>query len=65
MALFLAGFCTYITWLTLSYSQFGTVERIAGSGLVFVVVAATLWHYVLGCIRRHCRHDKGHRHSHS
>lgn len=64
MALFVASVCTYITWLTLTYSQFGTIERLAGSLLVFLIVGGTLVHYVLSCVRRHCRHEKPSGHSH-
>ncbi|MCU0835582.1 MAG: hypothetical protein MUC77_14315 [Chromatiaceae bacterium] len=64
MAFFVAGLCTFITWLTLTYSQFDTIERMAGSLLVFVLVGGTLVHYVLSCIRRHCRHEKPGGHPH-
>lgn len=58
MVLFIAGISTFITWLTLTYSQFGLAERVAGSGLVFLAVGGTLLHYVISCMRRHCRHEK-------
>jgi hypothetical protein len=57
MAFFLAGVSSFLTWLTLTYSQFDTLERIAGTALVFVAVGATIVHYMLACMRRHCRHD--------
>jgi len=43
----------YLTWLTLTYSEVGKTELIAGS-----VVGATLLHYVISCMKRHCRHGK-------
>jgi hypothetical protein len=58
MVLFIAALSTFVTWLTLTYSQFGLVERIAASGLVFLGVGGTLVHYVISCMRRHCRHGK-------
>ncbi|MEA3276106.1 MAG: hypothetical protein U9Q81_12605 [Pseudomonadota bacterium] len=61
---FVAGFSAFLTWLTLSYSQVGMTERIAGSAVVFVAVGATLAHYVVSCMRRHCRHEKGPGHQH-
>jgi len=33
------------------------VRRLLASAAVFVVVASTLTHYVLGCMKRHCRDD--------
>jgi hypothetical protein len=64
MALFVAGVSAFLTWLTLTYSQFGTVERIAGTMLVFVAVGTTIVHYMLACMRRHCRHDQHASHHH-
>lgn len=58
MVFFIATVSTFITWLTLTYSQFGLIERIAGSGLVFLGVGGTLLHYIITCMRRHCRHRK-------
>jgi apolipoprotein N-acyltransferase len=64
MVVFLASFIAFITWLTLSLSELGAVERLAGSLAVFVAVAGTLVHYVLSCMKRHCRHgpETGHTH---
>jgi hypothetical protein len=63
---FVAGISTFLTWLTLSYSQVGMVERVVGSAGVFAAVTATLLHYVFSCMRRHCRHGgqagPGHNH---
>jgi len=62
MALFVASVSAFLTWLTLTYSQFSDVERAVGSILVFVAVGATIMHYMLRCMRRHCRH--GHHSAH-
>lgn len=58
MVLFLAGVSAFLTWLTLSYSELGELESIAGSLGVFLAVGGTLLHYVLGCMNRHCRHNR-------
>lgn len=62
-ALFIAGITAFLTWLMLSFSQFSANERLIGSTLVFIGAAATLVHYVISCMRRHCRHD-GPKHQH-
>jgi hypothetical protein len=62
-ALFIAGVTAFLTWLMLSLSPFDTTERALVTGVVFVAASATLIHYVLSCMRRHCRHD-GHHHGH-
>ena len=59
MALFVAGLSAFLTWLTLTYSQVEAAERMAGSVLVFVAVGATIMHYMLRCMKRHCRHGHG------
>ena len=56
MVIFVAGVSSFLTWLTLSYSQLETIKVIAGSGAVFLAVAGTVLHYVYSCIKRHCRH---------
>lgn len=56
VVIFIAGVSSFLTSLTLTYSQFGTIEVIAGSSAVFLAVAGTLLHYVHNCIKRHCRH---------
>jgi hypothetical protein len=59
MALFIAGVSAYMTWLTLTYSQAGTNVRILGTVVVFVAVGGTVMHYMISCLRRHCRHRDG------
>jgi hypothetical protein len=54
MAAFISAF---LTWLMLSLSGLVGVGRLLASAAVFVAVASTLTHYVLGCMKRHCRHD--------
>ncbi len=56
MVVFVAGVSAFLTWLTLSYSDFEKIEIITGSCAVFIAVASTVLHYVLSCMRRHCRH---------
>lgn len=46
----------FITWLTLGLSQPDPQLRIAIAVIAFVAVEATLIHYVVSCMRRHCRH---------
>jgi hypothetical protein len=57
MVLFVSSVSAFLTWLTLSYSQFGDVERLAGSVGVFLAVGGTLLHYVTACMKRHCHHQ--------
>jgi hypothetical protein len=59
MVAFIAAVVAFLTWLMLSMSDFGFLERLAGGGLVFLAVASTLVHYVRCCMRRHCRHGQG------
>ena len=58
MVFFLASVSAFVTWLTLSYSQLGTLGQIAGSAVAFMAFGGTLLHYVLSCMRRHCRHGQ-------
>ena len=61
---FVASVSAFLTWLTLAYANLGRVELIAGSGFVFLAVFGTLLHYVISCIKRHCRHGEHSEHSH-
>jgi hypothetical protein len=47
----------FVTWLTLGLSNPEPALRIAVSLIVFIAVEATLIHYVISCMRRHCRHQ--------
>ena len=58
MVFYVGGIGAFITWLTLAYSQFSPDQQVAGSALIFLAVGGTVLHYVLGCLRRHCRHDR-------
>lgn len=62
MVIFVAGVIAFLTWLTLAYSQLGTIKVIAGTGAAFLAVATTMLHYVLSCMRRHCNHVGGTEH---
>jgi len=68
MVFLIASLSAFTTWLTMTYSQAGLIERIGGSTLVFLAVGATLIHYVLTCMKRHCRHQEtpaqGRHHAH-
>jgi hypothetical protein len=46
----------FLTWLMLSLSSVEGVIRLVSSAAVFVGVASTLAHYVVSCMKRHCRH---------
>jgi hypothetical protein len=61
-ALFIAGVAAFLTWLTLLYSQLDTTTRLVFSGAMFVGASVILIHYMLSCMKRHCRHDN-HRHA--
>ncbi len=52
----IAGVIGFVTWLTLGLSDWGHWQRLGAAGAVTVAVAATLRHYVISCMRRHCRH---------
>jgi ABC-type uncharacterized transport system permease subunit len=60
VALFIASFAAFLTWLTLSFNQADTTQLILGVAVMFVAAGATLIHYVINCMRRHCHH--GHHH---
>lgn len=55
----MAGF---LTWLTVGLSQPEPELRIGVSVVAFVAVEVTLVHYVIACMRRHCRHHRGKMH---
>jgi hypothetical protein len=59
MVLFIAAIIAFLTWLMLSFAGADALEAAIGTAVAFVAVGATLVHYVLGCMRRHCRHGPG------
>lgn len=60
MILFIATVTGFLTWLVLELSVPEVGPRVGAAALVFLAVGGTLLHYVLDCLKRHCRHD--HRH---
>ncbi|MCG6941720.1 MAG: hypothetical protein LJE69_10775 [Thiohalocapsa sp.] len=46
----------FITWLTLGLSDWEAGPRLAAGVGAGAAVGLTLWHYVISCMRRHCRH---------
>lgn len=53
----IAAVLGFITWLMAGLSELEPAVRLATAGAVFAAVEVTLVHYVLTCIRRHCRHE--------
>jgi hypothetical protein len=64
MIVLIAGLAAFMTWMTLSLSDVSLVHRAVACALVFLAVGGTLLHYVVTCMRRHCRHA-GHRAPHA
>jgi hypothetical protein len=60
IAAFLAVFAAFLTWLTLGYSEFDATEQIIGAIGMFLVAGATLSHYMMTCMERHCHHHEHH-----
>lgn len=60
MVLSFASLAAFLTWITLGLSVSETGPRALASGVVFLAVGGTMLHYVLACLRRHCRHGKEH-----
>ena len=58
MVFVVAAVTAFVTWLTVGLSITQPTPRAAASALAFVVVGWALLHYVLSCLRRHCRHDE-------
>jgi hypothetical protein len=60
MVLLISSVLAFITWLVLGLSQIEPTLRLAAGAAVFLAVGGTLLHYVIGCLKRHCRHDNTH-----
>jgi hypothetical protein len=63
MVTFISAAIAFVTWLVLGFAQSDPLMQIIGTVAVFLAVAATLLHYVLSCMRRHCA-QLGHQHGH-
>jgi hypothetical protein len=68
MVLFLSSGVAFLTWLMLGFVGADPIPTIIGTGLAFVAVGGTMLHYVLACMKRHCRHggqrSPAHHHHH-
>ena len=60
MVAFIAGLVAFLTWLILSFAGANTAQGLVGTGIAFLAVGSTLLHYVLSCMKRHCRHQRAH-----
>ena len=61
LVLGIASVAGFATWLTLGLSVSEMPIRVAAGALAFLTVGATLLHYVLSCLKRHCHHGEGQR----
>jgi hypothetical protein len=62
MITLIAGVIGFLTWLTLGLSDWDEGPRALAAAGACLAVGVTLWHYVVSCMRRHCRHhDHNHR----
>jgi len=52
----IAAVIAFLTWLITGLSQPEPMVRLGAGLAMFVAVEGTLVHYVISCIRRHCRH---------
>jgi hypothetical protein len=62
MALFIASFSAFLTWLTLESAGLPPDAIRWWSAGVFLTVAVLLVSYMISCIRRHCGHQRGFSH---
>ncbi|KAA6184691.1 hypothetical protein F2Q65_11340 [Thiohalocapsa marina] len=56
MVTLIAGIVGFITWLILGLSDLEPLLRLATAVAAFLAIGATLLHYVISCLRRHCQH---------
>jgi hypothetical protein len=57
IALFIAGFSGFLTWLTLSTTGLAPEANAWVTAGVFLTVLALLLTYMVSCMRRHCGHS--------
>lgn len=60
MVVFISLFAAFTTWLTLDSAGVSPEVNQWWTAGVAVTVGALLAGYMIGCIRRHCRHDHHH-----
>lgn len=58
MVFSIASLAAFLTWITLGLSIDETAPRAVATAGVFLAVGGTMLHYVLTCLKRHCRHGK-------
>jgi hypothetical protein len=56
MVLFMASLLAFVTWLMLTFAGADPLQAAVGTAVAFVAVGATMLHYVLACMKRHCPH---------
>lgn len=56
MVLFISSIVAFLTWLMLGFVGADRISTLIGTVLAFVAVGGTMLHYVLTCMKRHCRH---------
>jgi hypothetical protein len=56
MVLFISSIVAFLTWLMLGFVGADRISTLIGTVLAFVAVGGTMLHYVLACMKRHCRH---------
>jgi hypothetical protein len=54
----IVGVIGFMTWLMLGLSDWEGGPRLAATAGVSAAVGLALWHYVMSCLRRHCRHQR-------
>jgi len=57
MIFVIAAVTGFTTWLVLGISVDDPGPRLVTSVVAALAVGGTLLHYVLSCLKRHCRHD--------
>lgn len=58
MVAVVASLAAFMTWLTVGFGTREVWPPAVAAVLVFFAVGATLLHYVLACMKRHCRHGE-------
>jgi uncharacterized membrane protein YuzA (DUF378 family) len=56
MVLFISALVAFLTWVMLGFVEVDPIAAMVGTIVVFFAVGGTMVHYVLACMKRHCRH---------